>query len=88
MHNSETRSIPVGCVPPACWPYLPACTAPEGLYGTGGRGGLGVSQHALRQTPPPVNKIIDPCKNIIFPQLRLRAVIDQNYNSKTNKTKA
>ena len=19
--------IPVGCVPPACWPYLPACTA-------------------------------------------------------------
>ena len=23
--------IPVGCVPPACWPYLPACSAP-GVY--------------------------------------------------------
>ena len=22
-----TRCIPVGCVPPACYPYLPACTA-------------------------------------------------------------
>ena len=22
--------IPVGCVPPACWPYLPACTAHGG----------------------------------------------------------
>ena len=32
-----------------------------------------VSQHALRQTPP-VNRITDSCKNITFPQLRLRAV--------------
>ena len=23
--------IPVGCVPPACWPYLPACTVAGGL---------------------------------------------------------
>ena len=23
--------IPVGCIPPACWPYLPACTAQGGV---------------------------------------------------------
>ena len=26
--GSEQDCIPVGCIPPACWPYLPACTAP------------------------------------------------------------
>ena len=26
----EQECIPVGCVPPACCPYLPACTAPGG----------------------------------------------------------
>ena len=26
----EQECIPVGCVPPACYPYLPAGTAPEG----------------------------------------------------------
>ena len=61
--------IPVGCIPPACWPYLPACTvhcAGGGclllvwclLLGGGAcLGGL-VSQHALRQTPP-VDRILD-----------------------------
>ena len=28
--------IPVGCVPPACCPYLPACTAPGGGLRLGG----------------------------------------------------
>ena len=28
--------IPVGCVPPACWPYLPACTAQGGVSAHGG----------------------------------------------------
>ena len=28
--------IPVGCVLPACWPYLPACSAPGGVPGPGG----------------------------------------------------
>ena len=32
--------------------------------------GLGVSQNALRQTPPPVNRTTDTCKNITLPQLR------------------
>ena len=45
--TQEQDCIPVGCIPPACWPYLPACTAqgvslPEGV----------VSQHAMGQTPP------------------------------------
>ena len=29
-----------------------------------------VSQHALRQTPPPVDRITDACKNITLAQLR------------------
>ena len=33
----KQECIPVGCVPPACWPYLPACTAPGGsASGAGG----------------------------------------------------
>ena len=28
--------IPVGCVPPTCCPYLPACTAPGGVPGSRG----------------------------------------------------
>ena len=28
----EQECIPVGCVPPPCCPYLPACTAPGGVY--------------------------------------------------------
>ena len=34
--------IPVGCVPPACYPYLPACTAPGGVSGPGDVTGHGV----------------------------------------------
>ena len=33
--------IPVGCVPPACCPYLPACTAPGGVPGLGSVSGQG-----------------------------------------------
>ena len=29
----KQECIPVGCVPPACCPYLPACTAPRGGRG-------------------------------------------------------
>ena len=60
---------PVGCVPPACCAYLPACTALGGsASGPGGGGssggsasgpGGGASQHALGQTPPPVNRMTD-----------------------------
>ena len=31
----EQDCIPVGCVPPACWPYLPACSASEGCTWSG-----------------------------------------------------
>ena len=70
---SKEDCIPVGCIPPACWPYLPACTVQGGVGGCllleGGvcSGGV-VSQHALKQTPPPVNRMTDRCKNIILPQ--------------------
>ena len=30
-----------------------------------------VSQHVLRQNPPPVDRMTDRCKNITLPQLRL-----------------
>ena len=29
-NEKQEECIPVGCVPPACFPYLPACTAPGG----------------------------------------------------------
>ena len=64
LHYSK-KCIPVGYVQTACCPYLPACTAQEGgVCSQGGRGGcllLGVcvSQHTLRQTPPPVNRMTD-----------------------------
>ena len=31
FRTPKQECIPVGCVPPACCPYLPACTAP-GVY--------------------------------------------------------
>ena len=37
------KCVPVGCIPPACWPYLLACTAQGGLLARGvclARGGL------------------------------------------------
>ena len=33
--NSKQDCIPVGCIPPACWPYLPACTAQGGAWSQG-----------------------------------------------------
>ena len=44
-------------------------SAPGGPGWGGGGGWSGwevVSQHALRQTPPPVNRMTDRCKNITF----------------------
>ena len=40
--NQKQVCISVGCVPPACWPYLPACTA-RGCLLPGGCLLLGVS---------------------------------------------
>ena len=84
MQNSKEQDcIPVGRVPPARWPYLPACSVlGRGAWSRGGAwsgrgvpspGGMGawsggVSQHALRQTPPPVNRMTNRCKNITLLQ--------------------
>ena len=37
-HNYSVKQvcIPVGCVPPTCGPYLPACTAQRGVCSQGG----------------------------------------------------
>ena len=34
--QNKQDCIPVGCIPPACWPYLPACTAQGGAWSKGG----------------------------------------------------
>ena len=82
--------IPVGCVPPTAvavrgaistrhsppsrsrtpppWSMHPPDQAPPGP-------GTPRDQTLREQAHPPVNRITDTCKNITFPQLRLRAVI-------------
>ena len=86
--NNNQECILVGCVPSAAVAMsIPACIGhcvsqhalergdvfPGGVSVGGVCPGQCVSQHALRQTPP-VNRMIDRCKNITFPQLRLQTV--------------
>ena len=47
-HMWKQECIPVGCLPPACCPYLPACTAPGEVYLVlGGVPGLGRGVHMV-----------------------------------------
>ena len=48
---------------------IPACTGQGGVCPGGG-----VSQHALRQKPPPLDRITDRCKKHNLRKLRLRTV--------------
>ena len=63
-HRPE-QAPPLGADPPG--PDLPGPGTPPSRYPPG-------------PGPPPVNKITDTCKNITFPQLRLRAVIRPSFN--------
>ena len=47
---------------------------PEGWSGPMGEGVVVVSQHAPRQTPPPVNRMTDRCKNITLAATSFRPV--------------
>ena len=72
LNTLKQDCIPVGCVPPACCPYLPACTVLGGVWSGGclplvGRGCIPACNGA---DPPPANRITDTCKNITLPQLR------------------
>ena len=60
---------PLSCMPPLlCMLPLP-CMPPFAIH-------VPFPTHVdIRHTCPPVNRITDRCKNITFPQLRLRAVI-------------
>ena len=72
--SKKQDCIPVGCGPPACCPYLPACTALGGgacLWFQGGaclwsRGvpdsGHGGCIPACNGADPPVNRMTDRCK--------------------------
>ena len=74
------ESIPVGCVPTACCPYLPASTAPVGVPGPGGipgplvtcisqqallRGGVPGPRGYFPRYSPPLRGQTDTCKNIV-----------------------
>ena len=81
----KQECIPVGCVPPASWPYLPACSAPEGgawswggaCSGEGGCLVLGGGIPACTEADPHCeqNSWHTPKKILPCPKLRLRAVI-------------
>ena len=76
----KQECIPAGCVPAARRPYagvyVPGggVSAPGGVCSRGGSAPGGVSQHALRQTPP-VNRMTDRCKNITLATTSLRPVM-------------
>ena len=80
MHSSTMRTIRTNCllggVCPGGWGCLPRSrVCPGGCLPRGClSSGECVSQHALGQTPP-VDRMANRCKNITFPQLRLRTVI-------------
>ena len=62
-----------GCLLPGV-SALGGCLLP-GVSALGGVCSRGVSQHALRQTPSPVNRITDTSKNITLATTSLRPVI-------------
>ena len=62
--------IPVGCIPPACWPYLPACIAQGGGVCSGGcllwESCSGGGIPACTEADSPIDRMTDTCKNITF----------------------
>ena len=88
--------IPVGCVPPARWPYLPACSAPGvsapgGICSGGGGGGVcsggGCLLRGVYLVPggctwsgTPPVDRHSPVNILPCPKLRLRAVITDRTN--------
>ena len=69
-HRKRKRKqecIPVGCVLPACCPYLPACTAPRGCTWLGGVPAQGV--YLPRYSLPPWTEFLTHATdNITLPQ--------------------
>ena len=86
MHSSRMRTvcssvrISEGCLlPGGVCSVGGGVSAPMGVSAPGGSApgeGVVVSQHALRQTPPPPCGQTDACKNITF-ATSLRTVINQ-----------
>ena len=66
----EQECIPVGCVPSAAVAVYWGCLPGRGVSA----GGVYPSMHWGRHLPP-MDRTTDRCKNITFPQLRLRTVI-------------
>ena len=78
----KQECIPVGCVPPACCPYLPACTAPGGVPARGCTcpggylpGGCTCLGGTCPGTPLEQNSWHTLLKILPCPKLRLRVVI-------------
>ena len=66
----KQECIPVGCVPPAYCPYLPACTAQGGVYIPGGGGVPARGVYLSRYTPSPLWTVFltHASENITLPQ--------------------
>ena len=74
--RKEQESIQVGCVPPPGQPHVGVGCHPWGGVASlrgGGASLRGVPQEVASWNTP-VNRIIDRCKNITFPQFHLRAI--------------
>ena len=78
MHSSRMRT---GRSLTVCWRLLPrGVSAPGGVCSWGCLLGWGVvSQHALRQTLPPVDRITDACKKHYLDPTSLPPVIMLTY---------
>ena len=85
MTSTTRECIPVGCVPPACWPYPSMHCTGGGLPGEGclPRGGCLPRPRGVWQTPS-FNRMTDRCKNITLPQ---RAVIMNDTDDIMNDKK-
>ena len=85
--SCKQDSIPVGCLPPACQPYVfqwplldvstdkgRVCPRSDVRWGGGGTLPCDLSHDACDVTYQPREQT-DACDNITFPKLRLRVVI-------------
>ena len=74
IFSLKQECIPVGCVPPACCPYFPACTAPGAVPGLGvylvpgGVPGPGPGGYLPRYSPLWTEFLTHASENITLPQ--------------------
>ena len=79
MKTYKQECIPVGCLPPTL--YRTGGLSPGGGLCPGGSQSGGSS---IRETPSPVNRMTDKCKNTTLPQTSFagdnNAIVLQSFN--------